>query len=316
MSLQVVELREPQTGASARVLVSLGFNCFEYRAPVDGQLRDILWSLPGYEDGTRRPSSSGIPILFPFPGRIRGTTFVWEGKNYELEVGDKLGNAIHGLVYTRPWRVIDQSESRVVGQFQASLDDPRLVNCWPCDFRITVAYELTPGLLRCEVQIVNPDGRQSLPCGLGLHPYFRVPPGGGDGADWRIQLPVRKRWELIDLIPTGQQLPLEQADALQTGVRYGDMQYDDVFTDLTLSGSWRQAAIVSPRGKPVTVLRFDTGFRECVVFTPPHREAICIEPLTCVPDCFRLQPQGIDAGLRVLAPGDSFGTTVEIHVAP
>jgi aldose 1-epimerase len=314
MPSEVIELREPQTGAAARVLVSQGLNCFEYLAPVQGGLQDVLWSQPGFEQGDKRPSRSGIPLLFPFPGRIRGTDFVWEGRHYPQTAADDFGNAIHGFVHTRRWRVIDQAESRVVGQFQASLDDPLLVNHWPGDFRLTVAYELTPGALRCELRVENPDSRQSLPCGLGLHPYFRVPPGGGDGGDWRIQLPVSEKWELVQMLPTGRRLPVANASELQAGLRFAEMHVDDVFTGLQFQGEWCEAALCSPEGRRVVTVRFDQAFRECVAFTPPHREAICIEPYTCLPDCFRFQPQGIDAGLRVLSPNDSFGATVEIRV--
>lgn len=314
MSTELIELREPQTGASAKILAGLGFNCFEYLAPVDGVLRDVLWAETGFADGTKRPSGSGIPLLFPFPGRIPGTDFTWEGQKYLLEAGDGRGNAIHGFVYTRPWRVLDRTASRVVGQFQASLDDPLLVNHWPGDFRITVAYELGPGVLRCETQVVNPDPRRPLPCGLGLHPYFRIPPGGGEGAEWRVQLPVAARWELVDMLPTGRKLPLDNPQLYRDGLRFGDMQFDDVFTALQFDGPTCEAAICDPQGRKAITLRFDDAFRECVVYTPPHRQAVCIEPYTCAPGCFDLQQQGIDAGLRLLAPGDSFGGAMEIRV--
>jgi aldose 1-epimerase len=61
--------------------------------------------------------------------------------------------------------------------------------------------------------------------------------------------------------------------------------------------------------------RFDGVFRECVVYTPPHREAICIEPYTCVPGALELDRRGIAAGLRMVPPGDSFRAVVEISVA-
>jgi aldose 1-epimerase len=314
MSNEVIEIHEPQTGASARLLVTQGFNCFEYLAPIEGELRDVVWAEPGFHEGGKRASGSGIPILFPFPGRIRGTEFVWEGNTYPLEAGDGRGNAIHGFVHTRAWRVIDRGPSRVVGQFQASLDDPLLVNRWPGDFRVTVAYELVPGALRCEMEVQNPDARQSLPCGLGLHPYFRIPPGGGEGGDWRVQLPVRERWELSEMIATGKRLPVDNPAKLRAGLRFEDMKFDDAFTTLEFDGDWCTPGLCSPEGHRIVTLRFNRTFRECVVYTPPHREAICIEPLTCVPDCFRLQQQGIDAGLRILPPGDSFAATVEIRL--
>jgi len=47
-----------------------------------------------------------------------------------------------------------------------------------------------------------------------------------------------------------------------------------------------------------------------VVYNPPHREAFCIEPYTCVPDPFALEARG----LRVLAPGEQFQARIDIEV--
>ena len=66
-------------------------------------------------------------------------------------------------------------------------------------------------------------------------------------------------------------------------------------------------------GRTVTIA-FDRTFRECVVYNPPHRRAVCIEPYTCVPDPFRLAASGVDAGLRVLEPGEAFSARVDIRV--
>ena len=42
-------------------------------------------------------------------------------------------------------------------------------------------------------------------------------------------------------------------------------------------------------------------------------EAICIEPYTAVPDAYSLSERGINAGLRILEPGETF-TTVELKI--
>ena len=57
-------------------------------------------------------------------------------------------------------------------------------------------------------------------------------------------------------------------------------------------------------------------FRELVAFTPPTRASVCLEPYTCITDAVDLQPQGIDAGWRVLAPGDEIRTWIEIEAGP
>src|SRR5262245_11079548 len=177
MSAEIATIRDAASGASADILVSHGFNCFRFTA-MDVE---VIYAPPDFGAGTGRPSRGGIPLLFPFPGRIPGTTFQWDGKTYSLEPGDALGNAIHGFVHARPWRVVELSENRIVGQFHAWRDDASLQARWPADFQITASYAFRGNVLRGEFKIENP-GESPLPCGFGTHPYFRVPLGG-DSAD-------------------------------------------------------------------------------------------------------------------------------------
>jgi aldose 1-epimerase len=315
MAGEIVVLRDGLSGSSAEIAAGLGFNCFRFTAMPGGRPVEVLYSHPEFAGGNQRPSGSGIPILFPFPGRIPGTTFEWEGKKYELEPGDALGNAIHGFVHKRPWRVIEQSESRVVGQFHAWRDDPSLKDRWPADFRITATYQVQGNALRSEYLLENP-GESPLPWGFGTHPYFRLPLGGPSADDCIVRLPVTARWELADMLPTGRRLELPDADQHQAGKRFGDLKLDDVFTGLT-SGKedFTIPSIEDPNAKTwMCIIWRSAQFRECVVYTPPHREAICIEPLTCAPSAAMLAARGIDAGWKVLQPGESVQVEVMIDV--
>ena len=64
-----------------------------------------------------------------------------------------------------------------------------------------------------------------LPCGFGTHPYFRVPLGGVKADDCVVRLPVSARWELKDMLPTGQRVELADAAEFQAGQRFGDLQF-------------------------------------------------------------------------------------------
>ncbi|MEQ8785798.1 MAG: aldose 1-epimerase [Pirellulaceae bacterium] len=313
MTAENVTITDDQSGARATIVVGYGFNCHHFQAVCDGRGLDVLWSAPGFAEGVGRPSGSGIPILFPFPGRIRGTVMHWGGRDYQLQEGDKLGNAIHGFVHSRPWRVKEQSAAAVTGEFQASIDDPALLDCWPSDFRITAAYEIGMNSLNLTLRVANP-GDGDLPFGLGLHPYFRVPLGGGDRDACRIRVPVSQRWELENMIASGRVSPVADDDQLSPGVRFGDTQLDAGFTGLGFVGDRCQAEVHDPGSGRTLHLTFDRTFPHCVVFNPPHREAICIEPYSCICDPFRLQREGVDAGLRVLPPGQSLQTRVELRV--
>src|SRR5262245_17621073 len=87
MCNSIVEIKHRSTGSSARILPSLGFNCFSWKPVLGDRPCEMLWADSGFEAGDRRPSGSGIPLLFPFPGRIGGATYTFDGSDFQLEPG-------------------------------------------------------------------------------------------------------------------------------------------------------------------------------------------------------------------------------------
>ncbi len=315
MPSQIVEITDRDTGAAARVLVSLGFNCFSWRPVLAEGAREMFWAEAGFADGDKRPSGSGTPLLFPFPGRIGGAAFTFDGREYRLEPGDAFGNAIHGFVYNRPWRVVEQGDSRVVGEFQASRDDAAILQCWPADFRIRVSYEVRGHELISAIHYEN-TGDGPLPCGFGTHAYFRLPLSeGANRADVVVTVPVDQFWELERMIPTGRRLNTPADQSLTTGLRLDEHQFDSVFTNVQpdADGLVRTRLSETASGRVLTQT-FDSAFIQCVIYTPGHREAICLEPYTCVPGAIRLAAEGHATGLQILQPGEAFESTVRIEV--
>ena len=316
MTLSTITIQDTAAGSSAEIVPGLGFNCFRFTTVRDGKAIDWLWSDPEFLIGTTRPSRSGIPLLFPHPGRVAGAKFEWEGQSYCLEPMDGQGNGIHGFVHTRPWRVVEQAENRVRGEFQASIDAPALLQRepadgeqWPADFRLTAEYSLSGSTLGLRLTVENPSDR-TLPFSLGAHPYFRVPQAGPSADTCVVRMPISQRWEIENLLPTGRKLPLADAAEFAAGKPFCELHLDDPFSGLASSGGEVQASVSDPEGQTRLVLKFDDTFREIVAFTPPHRQAICIEPYTAAPDAIHLNPRGVDAGLRVLRPGESFTATI------
>jgi aldose 1-epimerase len=315
MQPPVIELRDSSEGTTATIAVERGFNCFSFRARHRGQPTEVLWSAADFAAGGDRPSGSGIPILFPFPGRARGTRFTYEGRTFELEAGDGRGNAIHGFVLNRPWEVIHRTPNQVVGWFQASRVDESLLKLWPADFRLMVTYELRGNALHSEIIVENP-GERPLPWGLGTHPYFRVPLArGGDAGVCRVTIPAREYWELVDMLPTGKHLPVAGGRDLTRGLAFAETRLDDIFTGLTTRDGKCLTSIVDPGSGCTLEVEFDAGFEACVVYNPGHREAICIEPYTCVPGRFG-EGDGwpLEEALRILPPGESARLTTRIEL--
>jgi aldose 1-epimerase len=300
-------LEDDTTSGCLEVWPASGFNAYRWRVGDD----ELLYRDPAFFDGAK-PTRSGWPILFPFPNRIRDGRFTWDGRAYHLPTGDSSGkNAIHGFAVHRPWRVVDHGAdilgAWVSAEFQASRDAADVAHLWPGDYRLRITYRLSSASLRVEATVDNP-GTTPLPFGLGYHPYFRAAPFGGE--EVTIDIEAGKQWKLVDCLPTGETTVVSWIRHEQ---RLANVQLDHLFTEVPLSrpDARQCGALQSDQGKRL-VVQASRDFRELVVFTPPHRQAICLEPYTCITDAINLQQQGVDAGLLVLAPGATWQGWVEV----
>jgi aldose 1-epimerase len=297
----------------AEITPALGFNCARWTT----RGTDMLYADPQFLTGGSAPTRSGVPILFPFPNRIRDGRFNWYGKHYELPRNDPAGkNAIHGFACRRAWRIIDQGGNAdsawLTGEFHGARDAPDCATFWPADYRIRVTYRLTRDRLRVEAVADNPD-QVPLPFGLGYHPYFLTAPA----AECRIQAPARQYWQLDESLPSGTCIRVSGVRDLNRPWPFADLSVDDVLTDLPgapAADGLAERGVIERGGLSLRV-RCSPDFREAVIFTPPHGQAFCIEPYTCTTDAINLQARGVDAGLRVLQPGARWSGVVEFAVS-
>lgn len=297
---------------------ALGFNA--YRWQIAGQ--ELLYRNPQFFT-ERRPTRSGLPILFPFPNRIRAGQFTWDGKQFQLPIGDPANkNAIHGFAVNRPWRIVDQgadaTSAWLSGEFQGAVDAPDTLALWLADYRLRVTYRLSNQILRVDAVADNPDTKP-LPFGLGYHPYFSLASFGAEQAI--VTVAANKIWELRDNLTTGAIIDVDEARDLRHGRALVGLQLDDVMTDV-YSIAYDQedqlglvGVVQHPAGERMLTLWASGDFRELVLFTPPHREALCIEPYTCTTDAINLAARGLDSGWRILAPGERWRGVIEIHLA-
>ncbi|MCA9074269.1 MAG: aldose 1-epimerase [Planctomycetaceae bacterium] len=309
-----VTINDSHSESFASVCPGRGFNCFEFRADVDGRIVDVLATDFCFVDGSTSPSHDGIPILFPFPNRIRDGRYSWDGREYQLPLTEGHPHMLHGFVLDRAWRVVEQGDSFVKGQFQLSVDAPDRLELWPCDFILEVTYTIAGASLTMDVTVQNPDDKP-LPWGFGTHSYFKLPLGEGSRVEsCLVQTPAHQEWVLDECMPTGERRNVSENADLREGVSLAGRKLDDVLTDLRSDADMIDTIVTDPQAGLRMVQSFPKDFRELVVFTPPWTDAVCMEPYTCVTDAINLQPQGIDAGWRTLDPGDSFTTQIVIRV--
>jgi aldose 1-epimerase len=315
----VYTLHDDATGASASVLPSYGFNLFDLRLPAAGKVRPIVDAFPDFAANPRSAGRNGVPILFPYPNRVKLGRFSFEGKVYELPINSG-PHAIHGFAIDAPWDVVGTSteggEASITGRYQISKNTPEKLAHWPTDAVLQVRYGLAGHRLSMTVTVSNPTAR-NLPYGFGIHPYFRLPfPPGRDLDATRVVLPASRAWTLEGFIPTGETRPVDARLDFRKGQPRKGLKLDDVLTGLSFEGDRCVCRLVDLGLRSEFRLSFDRGFRELVVYTPPDAEnVISLEPYTQTTDAVNLAARGVDGGLRVLGHDRSETLTLTMETS-
>lgn len=340
---QVAILRNDENGSEVRIAVGMGFNAFSFKVRTESGVADVLYAEEGFPKAGMRVTANGTPILVPFPNRIAGGKFTYDGKNYSLPLNDHGINAIHGFAFDRPWRVVeeeaDETWARIVGEFEMLRDSEYTEENWPGNFRVRCEMRWLGNQLIQEFSVKNLSDLP-MPFGLGTHPYFRLPIDDSRTLDeCYISVFAETVVELEKTIPTGETKPVdmetrlsntylfEGSEALQPTL-IGSRRFDTVYTGLRSLEPHdeqgyqftHQLFTETREASPALVtISNDADFPYVVVYTPPHRKAICIEPYTCVTNAVnigdRLGACGPPTGLWRLEPGEERRATISMYAA-
>lgn len=315
----MIEIFDRLSGSLARISPGQGFNCFQFEASLgNGEVISVINAPDDFLTGNSPVGRYGNPVLFPYPNRIASGRFRWGERDFELRpdevLFDESGNAIHGLCIDRPWRVIDQTDSSVTGVFRLSVDAPERRSCWPADAEIQIRYEVRGTSLLSEIQVFNPD-EHLLPWGFGTHGYFNVPfLRGTQLKEYTIVVPSETLVELQDCLPTGAMVDAPSEKSLRSGRSFAGLHADDVYSQLIPEEGAIHCRLDHEMSGICVEQRCSLDFRELVVFTPWWSSSVCMEPYTCMTNAINLQQRGIDAGLRVLGPGEHWTGRLDLHV--
>ncbi|QDU19925.1 aldose 1-epimerase [Urbifossiella limnaea] len=302
----------------AEVWPQWGFNCvrWQVRQP-DGSWAGVFFTAPDWETNPV-PTRSGHPVLFPFPGRLRDGRL--PGSSVQLPLNDSTKqHAIHGFTPRTPWRVLCQGATAdfatVSGGFRLADDLPAAVGQWPGDFDLTLTYALYRDCLRVDAVVEN-RGTEVLPFGIGYHPYFRLPGvADADVGGHVLTAHVSQVWAADAAnLPTGERTPVPPELDFHVPRPVGATALDHVLTGVTAepsNGLIELATLTHPSASGRLRVLADPAFRELVLFTPAHRQAVAIEPYTCSADASNLQARGIDSGWLTLEPGARWDAAVE-----
>jgi aldose 1-epimerase len=282
-------------GAQRAVVVEVGGGLRAY--DVDG-----VAVLDGFDEQEMVTAARG-QVLAPWPNRLHGGRYTWDGVEHEVPLDEPAqGNALHGLVRFRAWRVADQT---VPGRRRDSVTMALRLHPsppYPFCLDLTARYALTDEGLVVEHTATNV-GAQPAPYALGTHPYITV---GGRIDDARLTVPAGT-WLPTDeqQIPTGPEPVDGTAYDFRTARVLGPLEIDHAFGDLQRDPDGRARLLLE--GERTVEVWVDEGLRWLEVFTGDtvpepgrRRQGLGVEPMTAPPNAFVTG----EAVLR-LEPGDT-----------
>ena len=254
--------------------------------------------ITGYTGAANKAGGQG-DVLIPFPGRIAGGQYTFDGKTYQMERNDKDGpNAIHGFLRSLLWQQETLTETSVT--FAAEIQAAEYAaKGYPFSLRAEVTYQVTDDGMACTFTLTN-IGENTAPVAAGFHPYFTV------GSEWidtdQLQVPFESTLEFDDnLIPTGRVLPVQDTplDFRQSHL-IGTVQLNTCYLHPTrdADGLLRIRLHSSETERSVTVI-LDPTFDYVVLYSGDplpdshRRRALAIEPMTCASDAFNHPEWGL-----------------------
>jgi aldose 1-epimerase len=241
--------------------------------------------------------------MVPWSNRISGGGFTHDGKFHAMRP-NRAGEPypIHGDGWLQPWKLTQPDADTMVMTLQSHHFDGN-----PYDYEAVQTFRLVQGGLDQQLQVRHL-GREPLPYGLGLHPWFPRTPAT------RITAPVQGVWLCGD-----DPLPIAHTQDFPAGWNLGDgVQAHGTLIDNGYTGWGGEAVITWPEhGMQLSVAMPDfeceggAAQHYCLIYRPPQGPAFCFEPITQPIDAFHLPGR---PGLRVLGEGEGCGLNVRWRV--
>ena len=238
----------------------------------------------------------GYPLI-PFSNRVAYGRFAFDGRTYQLDPNFRgEPHTIHGNAWMRPWRVLrrDQAAATLALDHDPP-NDP--AGQWPFRYHAEIEYALRDDGLRVSILVRNTDER-AQPVGLGFHPFFPRDP------DLALGFSAASVWHVgPDSLPD-ERLPVE-----------GEYRFEPIRSvdgpplDNCYAGWTNSAFLRWPRRELALGINAAAPFDHLVVFTPPGRDYIAVEPASNMTDAVN-RPEIPDRGLTVLQPGQELTAIV------
>jgi aldose 1-epimerase len=281
-----LEVENSATNLNAKVYLNDGASLQEFTLAGHQIIKDL--SPLTYAD------TYASAVLFPFANRIKGGTYTFNNKTFQLEINQKEEqNALHGLVYNKTFTLIDSHANKDFASMTLEYNEANKSIGFPYTYSIQLEYVFNKAGFKLKVTAKNTDTK-AFPFTLGWHPYF----ASSNLHESSIKLDsIRKTVLDKRNITTG----LERIKTTET-IEIKNQKFDDCWI---LNSN--EVLFNTPKYRLKLSATGGTHFLQ--IYTPPKENTIAIEPTTGVSDSFNNQ-----IGLKTLNPNDSYSITWSLHI--
>jgi len=237
--------------------------------------------------------------LYPFPNRIKDGEYKFKSSIFHLALNyPEENNACHGFIFDKEFSIIESAENSDKALVTLTYKYDGEIKGYPFPFNLNITYSLSIDGFTCTTNIENKSSKP-MPMGDGWHPFFTF---GKKIDDLHIQFPSSYLFEVDDrLIPTGRKETYKKFNKFK---KIGNTEFDSCFEFQSSKKGIQMTEIFDPEQNSTIQLWQETGvnkYNYLQIYTPPHRNSIAIEPMTCVANSFNN-----NIGLIELPKGGTF----------
>lgn len=234
-------------------------------------------------------------LLFPFIGRVENGKYIFNDVQYSLNINETSRfNALHGLITDKSFEIDSSILSETNATISLSYTSDGKLEGFPFQFKFQVTYQLTSEGISLRFHIQNLDV-VPFPFGCGWHPYFK------SSSLHTSELSFASEKQLVynkNLIPTDTRM-IEKT----TNFTIKNRSFDDTFFLLKNNVRFKSTRY----HLNITTKSEHPDFLQ--VYTPPERNSIALEPISCAPNAFNNK-----IGLIELNPDNSFEWNVHLQI--
>jgi len=273
-----VVLKNNLTKEFINILPDYGARLNKVYLLIDGELTSIVKELTDTELKTNDQLFNNA-LLFPFAGRIKNGKYIFNDVNYQLPINyaDE-NNACHGFLFKEKFDIVSENIYDDFAEVVLSFAQIKEYTGYPFIFKISVSYKMyASGEVAVNTEVENLNSTSML-FSEGWHPYYTF-----DDCvdDCTVEFMPNEKIELDTFnIPDGKKIQFNLAHHHKIDLK--NKKLDDVFKFLTLKD--RNEIILTSKKKNDSLIIWQQAgldkYNYLVLYTPPDRKSIAIEPIT------------------------------------